>query len=166
MADNGDIASFPDAYWWKKLLVDASKNTVGKWRITAMPGGPRNVGGSFIGIPAEGEHKKQAFEVAKWLVSPENQAYQLKHTALFPSSQKAFEADENLFVKEEFFGGKKTALVFVEAAKDIPILYYGPKSGALQSIFQEQLKTVAEQGKDSEEAWNDAIKKSEEEMNR
>ncbi|MEG2087565.1 MAG: extracellular solute-binding protein [Angelakisella sp.] len=163
--DNGDIACFPGAYWMKQILYDASTSTKGNWRVTDMPGGAGNNGGSFISIPASSQHKEQAFKVIKWLTCPENQAYHLRETALFPSTAKAFELNKDV-INEDYFGGQDTTKVFAKAAGNVPTAYNGPKMGAFQDIFAEQLKMVADQGKDSEKAWTDAVAKCKEEMTR
>ncbi|NLL70356.1 MAG: carbohydrate ABC transporter substrate-binding protein [Epulopiscium sp.] len=163
--NNGDIASFNGAVWMKKIIKDAAPDTAGTWRVADMPGGPGNNGGSFISIPKSTKHVKECWDIIHWLTMSENNVVQLKTIDLFPSTPKAFE-DESIYFKEDFFGGQETNRIFSKAASNIPVVYIGIKSDAFQDNFVEQLKLVAEQNKDPEKAWKDAVEKCKAELTR
>ena len=79
---------------------------------------------------------------------------------------KLYLEDESIYFKEDFFGGQETNRIFSKAASNIPIVYIGIKSDAFQENFIEQLKLIAEQNKDPEEAWKDAVEKCKLELTR
>lgn len=155
--NTGKVASFVGAVWMKQILEDAAPDTSGKWRIAPAPGGPGNSGGSFIAISASSKHPQEAWQAIKWMMSAENQKRQLKTMNLFPSAKAVFD-DESVFVKEPFFGGQETNRVFADAAKNIPVFYYGPNTEGIRGLYTEQLKLVESQNKAADKAWQDALK--------
>ena len=52
------------------LHRDQAKDAAGKWDIAAVPGGGGNMGGSYLTLPKQGKHAKEASELAKWLTAP------------------------------------------------------------------------------------------------
>lgn len=154
--DKGKVATFIGAVWMKQILEESAPDTSGLWRIAPAPGGPGNNGGSFIAISASSKHPREAWEAIKWMMSPDNQKRQLKTMSLFPSAKSVFD-DQSVFVQEPFFGGQETNRIFADAAKNIPVFYYGPNTGNINGLYTEQLTLVESQNKDPNKAWQDAL---------
>lgn len=163
--NNGEIASFIGAVWTKKILEDAAPDTAGKWRVARAPGGDGNNGGSFIGITKASKHPKEAYEVIKWLMSPENQLQAYTSMDLFPSTPTVF-SDEKMSNEEEFFGKQNTTEVFSQAAENVKPRYFGPKYSTVNGLFLDQLTNVANQDLDPDKAWDEVIKQVESELSR
>lgn len=163
--DNGKIASFVNAVWEKQILEDAAPDTKGKWHVTRAPGGAGNVGGSFIGIMASSKHKKKAYQVIKWMMSPKNQLKDYLDVNLFPSAKAALN-NPKLNKKEAFFGGQNTAAVFRVAAKKVPKTYFGENYTTIKNIFVNQLGLVENSGKNPNKAWKDAQAQVKRELSR
>jgi cellobiose transport system substrate-binding protein len=165
MMNNGDVASFIGAVWMKNVLKDAAPDTAGKWRIARAPGGDGNNGGSFIAITKQSKHPKEAYEVIKWLMSPEHQLNSLVTMDLFPATPSVFD-NEKMVQPEEFFGGQATNEVFMESAKNVKPAFFGSDFSIADTIFKEELSLVAKQDKDPDQAWQDAIDKINKELKR
>jgi cellobiose transport system substrate-binding protein len=164
--NNGDVASFVGAVWMKQVLKDAAPDTAGLWNVARAPGGDGNNGGSFLAIPKQSQHPEEAYEVAKWLLNPDNQIDpSYTEVDLFPSTPSAFE-DERMAQPEEFFGGQSTGKIFMEAAKDVKPTYRGPFFGVANSGFGDELALVRTQDKDPQKAWEDAISQIKRELTR
>ncbi|UVI30614.1 ABC transporter substrate-binding protein [Paenibacillus spongiae] len=161
--NNSKIASFVGAVWNKEVLQQAAPETAGKWRVARAPGGDGNNGGSFLAILKTSEHPKEAFEVIKWIQNPDNQVDTFVNVNLFPSAAKALEAPE-LLKEEEFFGGQATGEVFTESARNVKPAYFGPKYANLNGIVNRQLQSVALQGKNPDQAWEDALARIKKEL--
>ncbi|WHZ59208.1 ABC transporter substrate-binding protein [Metabacillus hrfriensis] len=161
--NNGKVASFVGASWEKLILQDAAPDTAGKWRVARGPGGGGNNGGSFIGVLKSSNHPKEAYEVIKWLMNPENQLQSYLKMDLFPSTPSIYDQPE-MIEEESFFGGQKTVEVFSEAAQDVPVAYYGPEHSTARAAFDEQLLVIARQNKDPGKAWKDALEKIKREL--
>ncbi len=162
-ASNGSLAAFMGAVWMKQILQDAAPNTSGKWRIARAPGGDGNNGGSFIAITTASQHPKEAFEVIKWLQSPQNQLTAYKDLQLFPSAIADVD-NPALQQNEAFYGGQNTTPIFAAAAKDVPLSYIGPDDPNLGALFTNELNLIDFQGKASQQAWNEAQQEAQKEL--
>jgi cellobiose transport system substrate-binding protein len=155
--NDGGIASFVGAVWMKQILEEAAPDTSGKWRVAPTPGGPGNNGGSFLTVTKYTQHPQLAYDIIQWLQSPQNQLTAYKDIQLYPSATADF-SSPILHTPDTFFGGQDTTQVFGPAAKNVPIIYIGPKDGAVNPHFTDQLALVEDSNKNSTQAWNDAQK--------
>jgi cellobiose transport system substrate-binding protein len=137
-------------------LAGDIKSSSGKWRVAAMPGGPANEGGSFLAITKNSGNPKKAFEIIKWLLSPENQGQGFTDAALFPSAPAAYKLPA-LTGPDEFFGGQKTIEVFGPAAEKIPVAYESAHDTAVQESYLAELANIESNGKNPDTAWTDAV---------
>ncbi|WP_059102611.1 ABC transporter substrate-binding protein [Shouchella shacheensis] len=163
--NNGDVASFVGAVWESNILKDSAPDTAGEWRVARAPGGDGNNGGSFIGVLNSSDHKEDAVEVIKWLVSSENQLNHYLGVDLFPSAIDTLEADE-LAEQDPFYGNQIVTEIFSEAAQNVPITYYGEHYHAFRTMYHEELAVMERGGKDTEQAWEDVQKQAERELSR
>ncbi|MEY8751089.1 ABC transporter substrate-binding protein [Alkalicoccobacillus gibsonii] len=163
--NNGSIASFIGAVWEANILKDAAPDTAGEWRITAAPGGAGNNGGSFLGVLESTEDKDLAVEITKALVSTESQKEHYLGVELFPSTIETIES-EDLYQPDPFFGDQVVMEVYAEAAKDVPLTYYGNLYGPLRSYFEDELTLVERGNKDPDAAWEDVQTKISRELSR
>lgn len=131
----------------------------GKWAVTdAFPGGGGNWGGSYLTVPTQSEHPKEAAALAAWLTAPEQQikAFQAKGT--FPSQVEALEAPELLKTTSEYFGGAKIGELFAAQARKVSHAQYkGPGDGKIQENASSPALQAVEQGKSPEEGWQQFV---------
>lgn len=161
--NNGSIASFVGAVWMKEILEQGAPDTAGKWRVARAPGGDGNNGGSFLAIMKSSRYPKEAFDVIRYLQSPDNQIRTYKNINLFPSAAKALD-DPILQEKEPFFGDQATGQIFAESARGVKPAYFGDKFTNLNGIALRELNSVALQGKDPDKAWRDALSRIRKEL--
>src|SRR6266542_2361006 len=136
---------------WDLAIKSAAKDTTGKWRVAPMPDGPANVGGSFLAITKGSGNPKKAFEIVKWLLSPENQARGYTDSTLFPSSPATYKMPA-LTGPDEFFGGQVTIDVFGPAAEKIPVAYESPHDSTVKAPYETELGNIESKGKNTEAA--------------
>ena len=55
-------------------IKSAVKSSAGKWRLAATPSGPANFGSSFLTITKNAADPQKAFDVIKYMLSPDNEA--------------------------------------------------------------------------------------------
>ena len=159
--NKGDFAVEMAPAWLKGYMTENAPEGKGNWRVATLPSEfAGNWGGSYVTIPAETEHSEEAYEFAKWLVSPENQLKSFEESGLFPSAPSVYEMDEFVNNSDEYFGGQNTAATFAEAAKEIPAVYKGPKYVTVNNEVLTALRNVQEGG-DPEKEWKDAVKRIE-----
>ncbi|OAS89302.1 MULTISPECIES: ABC transporter substrate-binding protein [Metabacillus] len=163
--NNGEIASFIGAVWTKKILEDAAPDTAGKWRVARAPGGDGNNGGSFIGITKASKHPEEAYEVIKWLMSPENQLQAYTTMDLFPSTPGVYD-DPKMSSEEAFFGNQNTTEIFSQSAENVKPRYFGASYSSVNTMFLDQLTNVANQDLDPDKAWDEVLEQVEKELSR
>jgi cellobiose transport system substrate-binding protein len=154
--NSGKLPTLLGAAWYQGDIKSNAADTSGKWRVTSMPGGPANIGGSFLTIPAGTANKDQAIAVIKYLLSAESQATSYTDTGNFPSSTAALSLPA-LTSGDKFFGGQVTSEVFKAASAAMPTRYTSPYDNVVSAPYYTELTNVASQGKDPEKAWNDAV---------
>src|SRR6266542_2603678 len=152
----GTLPSKLGAAWVAIDIKSAAKDTTGKWRVAPMPDGPANVGGSFLAITKGSGNPKKAFEIVKWLLSPENQARGYTDSTLFPSSPATYKMPA-LTGPDEFFGGQVTIDVFGPTAEKIPVAYESPHDSTVKAPFETELGNMELKGQNLEAAWKDAV---------
>jgi ABC-type glycerol-3-phosphate transport system substrate-binding protein len=157
--DQGTVPALVGAAWVALDLKAACKTSVGKWRVAATPDGPANYGGSFLTITKQAAQPDKAFEVIKYMLSPDNQARAFKDAQIFPAAPAAYDKPE-LKAPDPFFGGQVPIEVFGPAAKDIPIAYEAPADSAVGAPYIDAVKAVQSGGKSPDAAWNDAVSKA------
>ena len=154
--NNGDVAAYCGAVWTIDMLKNDAPDTAGKWRVTTMPGGPGNNGGSCMGIPATSEHPQEAFQVITWLQNAQNQLTQVEENSLFPTNLETLDNPE-LLKADDFFGGQVINEIFVKSAREIPAQYVGLNYSVYRQCFYDELLLVQDTDKNVDDAWNDAM---------
>ncbi|AWW36732.1 MULTISPECIES: ABC transporter substrate-binding protein [Streptomyces] len=154
----GRLPSQLNASWAAGDLKLQFPKTEGRWRVANCPGGPSNVGGSFLAITKACREPERAFEIITWMLSPENQAHGFVEAGLFPSTPASY-AMSKLREPDPFFGDQITMDVYGPAAEQIPVAHNSPYDIALGQPIRDEIKNVGVLGKDPEKAWRDAMSK-------
>jgi cellobiose transport system substrate-binding protein len=144
------------AAWHALDIEQAAPGTKGKWRVTAMPGGPANQGGSYLALPKQCRNPQEAFKIISWILSPANDARGFTDAAIFPAAPAAY-AMPAMTGPDAFFGGQKIIEVFGPAAKSIPDSYEAPADAAVMAPYMTELTNIEAKGKKPDDAWKDAV---------
>lgn len=144
-------------------INDLAENGVSpkQWMIAKSPFTASNYGGSYLAVIKTSSHPKEAAEVVKYLTNEDSQRANYEELALFPSNTKVYD-DSFKAAKNELFGDEEFNHYFIDAANELEYVPSDPRESAAFKCFEDQIILVAEQGKDPEKAWNDAVKKVEE----
>jgi len=131
----------------------------GKWAVTdAFPNGGGNWGGSYLTVPKQSKHPKEAAELAAWLTAPEQQLAAFKTTGNFPSQLKAIDSPELQGTTNDYFGGVQTGQLFATQAKKVAKAQYkGPKDGQIQENVTTPALEAVEQGKSPADGWQQVV---------
>jgi cellobiose transport system substrate-binding protein len=141
------------------IKEQAGPDNAGKWAVTdAFPNGGGNWGGSYLTVPKQSKHPKEAAELAAWLTAPEQQLKAFKTTGNFPSQVKAMESPELLGTTNEYFGGVNIGELFGTQAKKVAKAQYkGPKDGQIQENATLPALSAVEQGKSPADGWQQLV---------
>ncbi|GAA2659469.1 substrate-binding domain-containing protein [Streptomyces vastus] len=154
--ERGRLPSQLNASWAAGDLKLEVPKTKGKWRVANCPGGPSNVGGSFLAITKACREPERAFEIISWMLNADNQAQGFVDAGLFPSTPASYEMTK-LRDPDPFFGGQITMDVYGPAAEKIPVAFNSPFDIALGQPIRDEIKNVGVLGKDPKKAWSDAM---------
>jgi cellobiose transport system substrate-binding protein len=137
----------------------AGPDNAGKWAVTdAFPDGGGNWGGSYLAVPKQSKHPKEAAELAAWLTAPEQQIKAFETTGNFPSQVDALDSPELLGSTNDYFGDVKVGELFATQARKVgKAQYKGPGDGKIQENATSPALQAVEQGKSPEEGWRQAV---------
>ncbi|MEV0637987.1 extracellular solute-binding protein [Streptomyces sp. NPDC050619] len=152
----GTLGTELGAAWHALDITSAAPGTKGKWRVANLPGGPSNLGGSFLALPATCGNPEEAFKIISWILNTDNQARGFTDAALFPTSPAAY-LKPALTGGDPFFGGQKTIDIFAPAAEEVPAAYEAPADAAVSAPYFSELTSIEAKGKDPDDAWKDAV---------
>jgi cellobiose transport system substrate-binding protein len=155
---NGAFATIPCPAWMTGYIQgQAGEAGAGKWDIAPVPGGGGNWGGSWLAVPKQSKHQKEAVELAKFLSSPQGQLAAFKAAGNLPSSPQDHADPALLDAKNPYFSDAPIGELFVKGASSLKPVFLGTKNQAVRDAFENNLRAV-EQGKiPAAEGWQKAV---------
>jgi cellobiose transport system substrate-binding protein len=129
----------------------------GKWDVASVPGGGGYWGGSWLAVPKQSKHQKEAAELAKFLSSPQGQIGAFKDKATFPSSPQAAQDPAVSGATNAYFSNAPTGKLFGDMAAQVKPVYLGPKNEDVRQAVENILIAVGQGKVKPEEAWTQAV---------
>ncbi len=141
---------------WMMGIIEGNSEGVDGWDIAnVFPGGGGNWGGSFLTVPAQGEHQEEAQKVAAWLTAPEQQAKAFKAVGAFPSQVEAQDSTEVNEAVNPFFNDAPIGEITADRAAAITVQpFKGPKYSDILSAFQAAILRVDDGSNDPDKSWD------------
>ncbi|ADB34275.1 extracellular solute-binding protein family 1 [Kribbella flavida DSM 17836] len=157
---NGSFAVTMCPSWMLGIIkTNSGAANAGKWDVAAVPGGGGNWGGSWLAVPTQSKHPKEAYELAKFLTSPTGQVAAFKEAGPLPSSPKALDDPAFQALTNDYFSKAPVGKIFGNGAKSLKPLVLGPKHQAVKERAFEPAMQAVEQGKlSADKAWQQALK--------
>lgn len=151
---NDGFATMPCPGWMLGVIEGNAEGVTG-WDIAdAFPGGGGNWGGSYLVVPEQSDHPKEAQEFAAWITAPEQQLKAFEAKGTFPSQVEALDAPELLGRTNEFFNDAPVGEILSNRAKAITVQpYKGPKYSDILQAFQTALLRVDDGSATPEKSW-------------
>jgi len=140
---------------WMVGIIEGNAKGVKGWDVAnTFPGGGGNWGGSYLTVPKQSAHPKEAQQLAAWLTAPEQQIAAFKKVGAFPSQVEALGSPDLLSVKVASFNDAPTGQIFGDRAKAVTIApYKGTHYFAINDAMQQALTRV-EQGSSPQQSWD------------
>ncbi|MFC7729091.1 ABC transporter substrate-binding protein [Actinomadura keratinilytica] len=129
----------------------------GKWDVAKLPGGAGVWGGSWLAVPKQSKHPKEAAELAKFLTSPQGQLAAFKDKNTFPSSPQAQQDPAVTGKTNPYFGDAPIGKIFSEMAGAVKPLHLGPKNEDVREDVEDVLLGVGQGQIKASDAWNRAV---------
>jgi cellobiose transport system substrate-binding protein len=133
--------------WMLGLIKDnAGPGKAGKWDITTLPGGGGNWGGSFLAVPTQSKHPKEAVDLVKFLTNPQGQIAAFKSKNNLPSSPQALDDPAVKDFKNDYFSNAPVGQIYASGAKSLNPVYLGVNNQPVRTVVEGDLRAV-EQGR-------------------
>lgn len=154
----GGFATITCPAWMQGYIKENAPGTAGKWNIAAIPGGSGNWGGSWLTVPAQTKHPKEAFELAAFLTAPAQQVRVFKEVGNFPSAIPAMQDPSVASFKNPFFNDAPTGKIFGESAINLKPQFQGEKHGPIRKAMEDGITRVEQGRQKPDESFAQAIK--------
>ncbi|NUR71137.1 MAG: extracellular solute-binding protein [Hamadaea sp.] len=155
---NAQFATIACPAWMTGYITsqngDAGK---GKWDIATVPGSGGNWGGSWLSVPKQSKHQKEAAELAKFLTNPAGQIAAFKSKGNLPSSPQALDDPAVKAAVNDYFSNAPTGTIYGASAKALKPVYLGAKNVPVRTAVENALRSVEQGQKKSDEAWTTAV---------
>jgi len=162
----GDFAVQLAPAWMMGFMKTNAPDAKGKWNIALMPEGSGNWGGSFLTIPKQSKYPQEAYNLIKWLLSPEQQLVTFQKNGNFPSTPALFETEDIQNFKDEYFSNAPVGQIYSEAAKLVKPVYEGPDSQTVEDTLNKAITSVEDKQAKPEDAWSSAVQDIERQLSR
>jgi cellobiose transport system substrate-binding protein len=154
----GTFATITCPAWMQGYIKENAPGTSGKWDIAAVPNRAGNWGGSWLTIPKQSKHPREAYELAAFLTAPAQQVRVFKETGNFPSAIPAMRDASVEGFKNPFFNDAPTGKIFGESAVNLKPQYQGEKHGPIRKAMEDGITRVEQGRQRPAESFTQAIK--------
>jgi len=144
--------------WMMGYIQGQAPKSKGKWDIAAVPGGGGNWGGSFLTVPKQSSHPKEAYDLAKYLTSPASETYIFKQTGNLPSQPKLLKSKAVLGFKNPFFSNAPVGKIFGTSAMKLKPQILGPHQGDIQTASTNAIQRVEQKKQSPAKSWKQFLK--------
>ncbi|MBF8191518.1 carbohydrate ABC transporter substrate-binding protein [Nonomuraea sp. K274] len=134
----------------------------GKWDVAAVPGGGGNWGGSWLAVPKQTKHPKEAAMVADYLTQAQTQASVFTDFGNMPSNTKAQAEPTVQGAKNEFFNNAPIGEIFAKSAASLQPVFLGVKHAQVKNAVESVIQGMDDGSVPYDKAWqqlvDDAVK--------
>lgn len=152
---NGEYAVVLCPAWMHGIIASTAPDVTG-WNIAnVFPNGGGNWGGSYLTVPANGKHVKEAQELADWLSAPETQVEAFLNVGTFPSQKDAYSITTLTDHTDAYFQDAPTGQIDADRAEAVTVLPYKSKDYyKYQDALQNAVNRVFDGTEDEATSWN------------
>lgn len=139
--------------WMMGYIQDQAKSSAGRWDIATIPGGSGNWGGSFLTVPKQSKHPREAYDLAAWLTAPAQQIFVFKQTGNLPSQPQLYSDPAVVNFKNPFFSNAPVGQIFTTSAREVQPQHHGPRTGDITLAFLNAIGRVEQSRQDAAASW-------------
>lgn len=142
---------------WILGNIEGNAPEVTGWDVAnVFPGGGGNWGGSYLTVPAQGAHAKEAQKLAAWLTAPEQQLKSFVKTGNFPSQIDLQTSEELTSITRPFFNDAPTGEIFADRASAVTVApFKSVKYFPIMSSLQDAVNRVdVDKTQNSDDSWS------------
>jgi cellobiose transport system substrate-binding protein len=144
--------------WMMGYIQGQAPATKGKWDIAAVPSGGGNWGGSFLAVPTQSDHQKEAADLVKFLTSPEAELYVFKQTGNLPSQPALLRSKDVQSFRNPFFSNAPVGRIYATSALALKPQVLGPHHGDIQTAASAAFQRVEQKKQSPAKSWRQFLK--------
>ncbi|MFI7277346.1 ABC transporter substrate-binding protein [Streptomyces sp. NPDC049879] len=155
------FATAPCPSWALGLIQDAAgEEAAGLWDVAAVPGGGGNWGGSFLTVPAQGDHQAEAAELAAWLTAPEQEKRIFQDVGSLPSIPALYEDPAVSDFTNPYFNDAPVGQIFASSAAELQPNFRGVRDSEVRPVFGSALQRVEQGNASPADAFAEAVEEA------
>lgn len=159
----GTFATVACPAWMLSQIKQAGGDgNAGKWDVTTVPGASGNQGGSFLTVPKQGQHQKEAYDLARWLTAPEQQKKLFLTDGILPSEPSVYKDPEVMAHTDPYFGNAPLGQIFAASADSLRPNYRGLRDADVRPEFGRALGRIEDRTQNVDQAWAEAVQQARE----
>jgi cellobiose transport system substrate-binding protein len=152
-------ATFCPSWMLGIVKENSGPENEGKWDVAGVPGGGGNWGGSWLAVPTQSKHQKEAAKLAEFLTNASSQIAAFKKSGPLPTNLEALQNPDFLAYTDPYFNNAPTGKIFGESVSKIQPLHLGPKHQAIKENAMEPALRAYESGQaKAQAAWDQFVK--------
>ncbi|EOD66708.1 ABC transporter substrate-binding protein [Amycolatopsis vancoresmycina] len=157
----GSFATVACPAWMLSQIKEAGGDgNRGKWDVTTVPGRSGNQGGSFLTVPKQGAHPKEAYELARWLTAPEQQKKLFLSDGILPSEPAVYQDPQVVAHTDPYFGDAPIGRLFAASADQLRPNYRGLRDADVRPEFGRALGRIEDGTENVDQAWAQAVQQA------
>jgi cellobiose transport system substrate-binding protein len=152
------FATAPCPAWMLGLIKQfGGASQQGKWDVAGVPGGGGSWGGSWLAVPAQSKHPKEAADLAKFLTSPQGQIGAFKAANNLPSSPQALNDPAVKAFANPYFNNAPVGAIYAPAATSLKPVYLGADNQEVRMAVESDLRAIAQGKLSAGSGWAKAV---------
>jgi cellobiose transport system substrate-binding protein len=158
-ANNTFATTICPAWQMANIVNDAGPKNSGVWNIATAPQAS-DWGGSYLTVPAQGKHVKEAEALVVWLTGAEQEAkvFATPNIGNFPSNVQAYSDPKVSGAKNAFLSNAPIGQIFSAAAKRIPAAPIGQYDGVIRNDMGNGVLLMEQKHESPSAAWSATLK--------
>lgn len=154
----GSFATIACPAWMLALIREAGgPENADRWDVAEIPGEGGSQGGSFLTVPVQSEHRKDAYELARWLTAPEQEKRLFLDAGILPSEPEVYRDPDVVGKTDPYFSDAPVGQLFAKAADELRPNYRGLRDADVRPEFGMALGRVEDGKQTVDEAWGQAV---------
>jgi cellobiose transport system substrate-binding protein len=139
----GQFATIACPAWMLGLIqTDAGDAAAGKWDVASLPGGGGSWGGSFLAVPTQSQHPKEAAALAEFLSNPQGQIAAFKAKNNLPSSPEALSDPAVTGFQNTYFSNAPVGQIYATGATSLKPVYLGSLNQEVRTVVENDLLAI------------------------
>jgi cellobiose transport system substrate-binding protein len=149
------------AWMLTDLSSELGEGERGNWDIAPVPGEAGNIGGSWLAVPAQSAHPKEAAMVADYLTSAEVEADLFASRGTLPSNVEAQRAPEVRDAVNAYFNDAPVGAIYPRSVASLQPVFLGTHHDEVRAAVEATIVNLDNGSLPPERAWETLVGEAE-----